>query len=166
MRSQIEVLSRQRQALVSSLERFVSSKPRAVSVAERPSENLKQDASNLPDGFESKGQHCAEIGVSADGSFPRSELNGPSSQGVCSDDVIATDSCVRCVDWSQSVPSGFRRKLVRSFAPSGSHLSATPSHSFHRVSYGLSESKKRRRAAENSVLTRFRINLMVPYLFQ
>jgi hypothetical protein len=159
MRSQIEVLSRQRQALVASLERVASSKSKVVPPVRAVPLSTKQESVMSSDAYASNGLNGIEIGVVGDGPLASSDTNGPSSQEAYGAAIRPSESCARCEDWSQTMAPEFRRKVVRAFVPNGTQTAVhptvvAPSHTIHRIPYGLSDSKKRRRAAENNLLTR------------
>jgi hypothetical protein len=169
MRSQLDLLSRQRQALVSSLERVLAAKPRIVPAPARSSHSapaLKcehaEDLDETATATAMKDIECAQAGIEGcDGppSHPdMNGLNGVEPHGEAGDHLGVEDSCVRCLDWSQGLPPGFRRRLVRAFGPIShrtpvSQPVAIP-HAPHRTSFGSADSKKRRRAAENHLLVR------------
>jgi hypothetical protein len=169
MRSQLELLSRQRQALVSSLERVIAAKPRIAPAPARSSHSapaVKYEQAEDLDAIAAntmKDVEGAQTGVeSRDGPLSHPDMNGVNGvEPHCEtgDSLSVEDSCVRCLDWSQGLPPGFRRRLVRSFGPVSHRTSASQPvailHASHRTSFASADSKKRRRAAENHLLVRY-----------
>jgi hypothetical protein len=169
MRSQLELLSRQRQALVSSLERVIAAKPRIAPAPARSSHSapaLKYEYAEDSDATAATAMNDVEgarTGVGGcDGPLPHPDmngLNGAEPHGEAGDSPSVEDSCVRCLDWSQGLAPGFRRRLVRACGPvshRSTHVSqpAAVLHAPHRTPFGSADSKKRRRAAENHLLVR------------
>ena len=160
MRSQLEALSRQRQALVTSLERVIAGKPVIISTPLRTafvSAVPKHIHPEMVDVCSSNGLNGMEpSSASGDGQIPRAESTAREADP---DDAVDPAECARCVDWSKKLPCGFRRRLVRTVAPVGACSTipppvGAPPHSTHRFAFGMADSKKRRRAAENNLLAR------------
>jgi hypothetical protein len=165
MRSQIELLSRQRQALVSSLERVIAAKPRIAPSPARSSHSTPALKCEHAEDLDAAAAAMKDIegtrtGVEGcDGPRSHPDMNGVEPHGEAGDSLSVEDSCVRCLDWSQGLTPGFRRRLVRAFGPA-CHRTPTTSqpvavlHASHRTPFASADSKKRRRAAENHLLVR------------